>query len=122
MPHAARLARTATDKAGGFRLRRGSLRPEAPQEIVIESATHRYSGKDGNALSDVSLTLRRGEVTAVVGFNGSGKSTLSKLVSGLYLPTDGQMLWDGVPTSDPPTPRRCGSKWPWFRRTTPTGR
>ncbi|MFV2117509.1 ABC transporter ATP-binding protein [Streptomyces sp. Act-28] len=88
------------DRAGGFRMRRGSHRPEAPRTIEIKSVTHRYAGKDRDALSDVSLTLRRGEVTALVGFNGSGKSTLSKLVSGLYLPTDGQVLWDGVPTGD----------------------
>ncbi|MEE1739695.1 ABC transporter ATP-binding protein [Streptomyces sp. BE147] len=88
------------DKAGGFRMRRGSHRPEAPETIEVGSVTHRYAGKDHNALTDVSLTLRRGEVTALVGFNGSGKSTLSKLVSGLYLPTDGQVLWDGVPTAD----------------------
>ncbi|MFJ2500422.1 ABC transporter ATP-binding protein [Streptomyces sp. NPDC087539] len=88
------------DKAGGFRMRRGSHRPEAPETIEITSVTHRYAGKDRDALSDVSLTLRRGEVTALVGFNGSGKSTLSKLVSGLYLPTAGQVLWDGVSTAD----------------------
>ncbi|MCX4967326.1 ABC transporter ATP-binding protein/permease [Streptomyces sp. NBC_00654] len=88
------------DKAGGFRMRRGSHRPETPETIEIRSVTHRYAGKDQNALTDVSLTLRRGEVTALVGFNGSGKSTLSKLVSGLYLPTDGEVLWDGTPTAD----------------------
>lgn len=86
------------DKAGGFRMRRGPHRPEPPERIEVKSVTHRYAGKDRDALSDVSLTLRRGEVTALVGFNGSGKSTLSKLVSGLYLPTHGQVLWDGLPT------------------------
>ncbi|GGP97398.1 ABC transporter [Streptomyces roseolilacinus] len=88
------------DKAGGFRMRRGPHRPGPPKTIEVTSVTHRYAGKDRDALSDVSLTLRRGEVTALVGFNGSGKSTLSKLVSGLYLPTSGQVLWDGVPTGD----------------------
>ncbi|MEU0843934.1 ABC transporter ATP-binding protein [Streptomyces sp. NPDC005962] len=88
------------DKAGGFRMRRGTCRPRPPETIEIKSVSHRYAGKDQNALSEVSLTLRRGEVTALVGFNGSGKSTLSKLVSGLYLPTDGQVLWDGTPTGD----------------------
>ncbi|MGX1760463.1 ABC transporter ATP-binding protein [Streptomyces lydicus] len=88
------------DKAGRFRMRRGPHCPEPPKTIEIKSVTHRYSGKDRDALTDVSLTLRRGEVTALVGFNGSGKSTLSKLASGLYLPTDGQVLWDGVPTCD----------------------
>ncbi|MFF1379459.1 ABC transporter ATP-binding protein [Streptomyces sp. NPDC058308] len=88
------------DKAGGFRMCRGPHRAEPPKKIEIKSLSHRYAGKDDNALSDVSLTLRRGEVTALVGFNGSGKSTLSKLVSGLYLPTEGQVLWDGTPTEE----------------------
>ncbi|WP_329169027.1 ABC transporter ATP-binding protein/permease [Streptomyces sp. NBC_01267] len=88
------------DLAGGYTMRRGEHRPTPPDEIEIKSVSHRYAGKDQDALSDVSLTLRRGEVTALVGFNGSGKSTLSKLVSGLYLPTGGQVLWDGVPTDD----------------------
>ncbi|MER6031856.1 ABC transporter ATP-binding protein [Streptomyces sp. NPDC001851] len=88
------------DKAGGFRMRRGAHRPGPPKKIEVKSVTHRYAGKSQDALSDVTLTLRQGEVTAVVGFNGSGKSTLSKLISGLYLPTEGQVLWDGVPTGD----------------------
>ncbi|OKI00963.1 ABC transporter [Streptomyces sp. CB02923] len=88
------------DKAGGYRMRRGPRRPEPPKTIEIKAVTHRYSGKNRDALSNVSLTLRRGEVTALVGFNGSGKSTLAKLVSGLYLPTDGQVLWDDVPTGE----------------------
>ncbi|GLX53949.1 ABC transporter [Streptomyces hygroscopicus subsp. hygroscopicus] len=88
------------ERAGGFRMRRGSRRPEPPRTIEIKSVTHRYAGKDRDALSDVSLTLRRGEVTALVGFNGSGKSTLSKLISGLNLPTAGEVLWDGKPVGE----------------------
>lgn len=88
------------DLAGGYTMRRGEHRPAPPAEIEIKQVSHRYAGKDQDALSDVSLTLRRGEVTALVGFNGSGKSTLSKLVSGLYLPSGGQVLWDGVATDD----------------------
>lgn len=87
-------------KAGGFRMRRGEHRPEPPETIEIKSVSHRYAGKGSDALSDVSLTLRRGEVTALVGFNGSGKSTLSNLACGLYLPTDGEVLWDGTPTGE----------------------
>ncbi|MFF2010680.1 ABC transporter ATP-binding protein [Streptomyces sp. NPDC058195] len=88
------------DRAGGYRMRRGPHEPAPPKTIEVKSVTHRYAGKDRDALSDVSLTLRRGEVTALVGYNGSGKSTLSNLVSGLYLPTGGQVLWDGVPTGE----------------------
>ncbi|WP_257585980.1 MULTISPECIES: ABC transporter ATP-binding protein [unclassified Streptomyces] len=88
------------ERAGGFRMRRGTDRPEPPKTIEVKSVTHRYAGKDHDALSDVSLTLRRGEVTALVGFNGSGKSTLSKLISGLNLPTAGEVLWDGLPTGE----------------------
>jgi ATP-binding cassette subfamily B protein len=47
----------------------------------------------------VSLTLRRGEVVALVGENGSGKTTLAKLVTGLYLPTAGTVTWDGRATA-----------------------
>jgi ATP-binding cassette subfamily B protein len=51
-------------------------------------------------LRDVSLTLRPGEVTALVGPNGSGKSTLVKLLNRLYDPDDGALLWDGVDVRD----------------------
>jgi ATP-binding cassette subfamily B protein len=45
------------------------------------------------------MTLRRGEVIALVGENGSGKSTLAKLITGLYLPERGRVTWDGVDTA-----------------------
>jgi simple sugar transport system ATP-binding protein len=49
------------------------------------------------ALSRVSLALRAGEVTCVLGENGSGKSTLVAVVSGVQPPTEGELLVDGQP-------------------------
>ena len=43
------------------------------------------------ALSNVDLTLERGEIIGLLGPNGSGKTTLIKLINGLILPTDGQI-------------------------------
>jgi len=48
------------------------------------------------AVNDVSFTLRRGEVTALLGPNGSGKSTLMRLLTGYFSPTAGRILIDGV--------------------------
>ena len=49
------------------------------------------------ALSRVSLALRAGEVTCVLGENGSGKSSLVALVSGLLRPVEGELCLDGRP-------------------------
>ncbi|GIF45840.1 monosaccharide ABC transporter ATP-binding protein (CUT2 family) [Asanoa ferruginea] len=50
-----------------------------------------------HALRDVSLSVRQGEVTCVLGDNGAGKSTLIKIVSGLHAHTSGSVLLDDVP-------------------------
>lgn len=50
------------------------------------------------ALTDVRFDVRRGEVVALVGDNGAGKSTLIKIISGIFPPDSGTMLWDGVET------------------------
>jgi ATP-binding cassette, subfamily B, bacterial len=70
-----------------------------PETITLDGVAFRYPGQEGDALRDVSLTLRRGEVVALVGENGSGKTTLAKLVTGLYLPTAGRVRWDGRDTA-----------------------
>jgi ATP-binding cassette subfamily B protein len=85
-------------QAGGFRMRRGRIAPPDPAEVRAEELTYRYEGADRDALSAVTLGVRRGEVLALVGENGSGKTTLAKLLTGLYLPTSGRVAWDGVET------------------------
>ncbi|MDQ4010565.1 MAG: ATP-binding cassette domain-containing protein [Actinomycetota bacterium] len=49
------------------------------------------------ALHDVDLAIRRGEVTALVGDNGAGKSTLVKCIAGIHLADSGEIFWAGEP-------------------------
>jgi ATP-binding cassette subfamily B protein len=70
--------------------------PADPAEIRLEGVTFTYPGRESPALKDVSLTIRRGEVVALVGENGSGKTTLGKLLTGLYPPDEGVVRWDDV--------------------------
>ncbi len=51
------------------------------------------------SLSDISGSVRAGEVTCILGDNGAGKSTLIKLLSGVYQPDAGELLVDGRPVS-----------------------
>jgi len=64
--------------------------------IVLDHVSFEYSGGTRKAIEDVSLTIRPGEVVALVGENGSGKTTLIKLMCRLYDPTGGSITFDGV--------------------------
>jgi branched-chain amino acid transport system ATP-binding protein len=61
--------------------------------LQVEGASKRF----GNlvAISDVSLTIEPGELRAIIGPNGAGKTTFFNLVSGLFAPTSGSILFDG---------------------------
>jgi len=58
-----------------------------------------YDGRD-EALSNIDLTIWRGEKIAVLGSNGSGKSTLLKILNGLYFPTSGTVHAFGRPLTE----------------------
>jgi ATP-binding cassette subfamily B protein len=76
-----------------------SPKPPAPDgfdRLAVDHLSFIYPGTDVRVLHDVSLEIGRTEVVAIVGANGSGKTTLAKLLCGLYEPTAGQVLWDGV--------------------------
>ncbi|HSX16442.1 MAG TPA: ABC transporter ATP-binding protein [Candidatus Saccharimonadales bacterium] len=69
----------------------------APQVITFDDVSFHYPGEQSpDVLRHISLTIRQGERVAIVGENGAGKSTLIKLLTGLYEPTAGQVLLDGV--------------------------
>ena len=68
--------------------------------IVLKDVCYQYEDAARQAVDHVSLTVRRGEMTAVLGRNGSGKSTLVKLINGLLLPDSGTVLTDGMDTQD----------------------
>ena len=73
----------------------GTARPSQPFEcLAADAVTFTYAGAARPALNDVSVSLRRGEVVALVGENGSGKSTLAKLLAGLYQPEAGAVRWN----------------------------
>lgn len=82
------------------RLRRrpasGVAAPCNPETIRLENVSFTYPDADEPALVEIDLTFHRGEVVALVGENGSGKTTLGKLITGLYPPTQGRVLWDEV--------------------------
>jgi ATP-binding cassette, subfamily B, bacterial len=63
--------------------------------IRLDRVNFRYSAKAPLVLRDVSVTIKPGQMIAVVGRSGSGKSTMASLLLGMYPPTGGALLYDG---------------------------
>jgi ATP-binding cassette, subfamily B, bacterial len=64
--------------------------------VELEQVTFRYGPKGPMVVDGVSLKIEPGQFVAVVGPSGSGKSTLAALIVGLYGPTSGRILFDGI--------------------------
>src|SRR5215217_6352579 len=63
--------------------------------LEVRRVSKQFAGV--RALDDVSLTLSRGEVLAIVGENGAGKSTLMRIVAGVETPSSGEIIIEGQP-------------------------
>ncbi|NLI21041.1 MAG: energy-coupling factor transporter ATPase [Clostridiales bacterium] len=72
---------------------------QAQTPIETDRVAYRYEEDGPLAVDHVSLSVRPGEMVAVLGHNGSGKSTLAKLMNALYLPTEGRVLVCGLDTA-----------------------
>ncbi len=70
--------------------------PPLREGVALAGVTFAYPGASRPVLEGVDLRVRPGERVALVGRNGSGKTTLVKLLLGLYRPTQGRVLVDGV--------------------------
>ena len=72
-------------------------------QIILKGVSYSYSLGEGSslkALKNLSFSVEKGEFVALAGMNGSGKSTLAKLLNGLFIPSSGEILIDGLSTSD----------------------
>ena len=71
-------------------------RPVILGDIEFREVSFAYPGSQQLALNNISLKIKAGEHVAILGKNGSGKTTLEKLIMGLYQPSQGSVLIDGV--------------------------
>ena len=69
---------------------------ELSGSVAFENVSFRYPGDEKNALTDISFTIKPGEMIGIVGATGAGKSTLAQLIPRLFDPTEGVVRVGGV--------------------------
>ncbi|MFP7571982.1 ABC transporter ATP-binding protein [Marivita sp. S2033] len=79
--------------------KRFALKPTLADKLAARLGGRRAGGAV-HAVTDVTLSVDRGEVVGIVGESGCGKSTLGRIASGIYAPTEGRVTLDGKPVAD----------------------
>lgn len=74
--------------------------PRLTGQITLKQVSFQYNATDATILKNINVYIEPGQKIAIVGRTGAGKSTLGKLLLGLYLPTEGEILYDGIPLRD----------------------
>ncbi|WP_437879518.1 polyamine ABC transporter ATP-binding protein [Pseudomonas sp. LRF_L74] len=75
---------------------------QQPKEVLVKIDRVTKKFDETVAVDDVSLTINKGEIFALLGGSGSGKSTLLRMLAGFEKPTEGRILLDGVDITDMP--------------------
>ncbi len=79
---------------------KGIPKPTRASSIEFRNVSFRYPNAEKDTIQNLSFKIGAGERIALVGVNGAGKTTIVKLLCGLYLPTEGEILLDGHPISE----------------------
>lgn len=87
--------REGLETDGKFNHGKGIPVPKKAFSIEFRHVSFRYPKGEKKVLDDVSFTIKAGEKVALVGVNGAGKTTLTRLMCGLLLPDEGEILLDG---------------------------
>lgn len=69
--------------------------PRLTGQVTLERVSFRHGPLAPKVVADASVDIAPGSLVAIVGRSGAGKSTLAQLLLGLYLPTEGRILFDG---------------------------
>ena len=91
--HLSKLIGTSFNSAGSMS---PISRPNLEGEIEFKGVSYQFEGASQPIINNLTFKIPAGQKVALVGKMGSGKSTLSRLVAGIYAPTQGSILIDGV--------------------------
>lgn len=87
--------REAMEVSGRLNRGKGIPIPSRPFSIEFKNVSYKYPEGEKKVLDNISFRIEAGEKIALVGLNGAGKTTLTRLMCGLLLPDEGEILIDG---------------------------